>query len=144
MSKDTARAVMYANECVEVRKMARIMLQSELAIEQTILRLETVKEFGDVAAQMAPVVSIVNAVKSQLLGVMPEVSYELSTIGETLNNMMVEVGETTGSNYDMVASGEEAQKILKEANTIAEEKMKEKFPELPSPVGTAEKTAIQN
>jgi len=45
----------------------------------------------------------------------------------------MEVGEATGQSYDFEASGAESQKILSEANTIAESRMREKFPELPSP-----------
>jgi division protein CdvB (Snf7/Vps24/ESCRT-III family) len=87
---------------------------------------------------MGPVVPIVQAVKGQLMRVMPDVSYELGTISETLNNMVMEVGEATGTSYDMVASGEEAQKILKEAGAIAEQHMSERFPELPTPSSSTE------
>lgn len=130
---DTMRATMYANECAEIRKIARTMLHSQMAVEQVIMRLETIRDFGDVTLQMGPVVPIVQAVKGQLMRVLPDVSYELGTISETLNSMVMEVGEATGSNYDMVASGEAAQKILKEAGVIAEQKMNERFPELPTP-----------
>jgi division protein CdvB (Snf7/Vps24/ESCRT-III family) len=132
IAKDNDRAAMYANECAEIRKMAKIVLHSQMAIEQVTLRLETVKDFGEVAAQMAPVVPIVQAIKTQLVGVMPQVSSELSTIGDTLNSFIVEAGETMGTGYDMVASGEEAQRILREAGAIADQKMIEKFPELPT------------
>lgn len=146
VAKDNERAVMYANECAEIRKMARIVLRSEIAIEQVMLRLETVRDFGDVAVQMTPVVSIVHSVKSQLAGIMPQVSYELGAIGETLNSLVTEVGDTMGTDYDMVASGEEAQQILREAGAIAEQKMSEKFPELPIPTSglpTSEKEAVK-
>jgi len=34
MSKDNAAGVMYANEIAEIRKMAKITVRSELALEQ--------------------------------------------------------------------------------------------------------------
>lgn len=132
MSKDNARAVMYANEIAEIRKMAKVTVRSELALEQVTLRLETIQEFGDVAALMGPVAGVVHAIKTQISGVMPEVSYELGEISESLNGMVMEVGEATGQGYDMEASGVEASKILGEANTIAEQRMREKFPDLPA------------
>jgi len=132
MAKDSARAAMYANECAEVRKMAKITLRCELALEQITLRLETVQQFGDLAAMMGPVVGVVQAIKNQIQGVMPQVSYELGAIGETLNGVVIEVGEATGSGYDISTSSGEAQRILTEANTIAEQRMKERFPELPA------------
>jgi len=135
--KNTELASMYANECAELRKMARVVLHSQLALEQVTLRLETVHEFGDVAYTMLPVATVVRTLKSQLEGVMPEVSMELSQVNETLEGLAMEVGETSESTFDLSASNEESQKILTEANFVAEQKMKERFPELP-PIPTNE------
>lgn len=132
MAHDNARAMMYANECAEVRKMAKVTVQCQMALEQVYLRLQTIEEFGDVAKMMAPVASVVHSIKNQISGVMPEVGFELGQIGEVLSGVVDEAGEVTGSNYDVNASGEEAQRILGEANTIAEQHMKNIFPDLPS------------
>lgn len=132
LAKDSARAAMYANECAEVRKMARVTLRSELALERITLRLETIEQFGDLANLMSPVVGVVQAVRNQIQGIMPQVSFELGMIGETLSSVVIEVGEAMGSDYDVSASSPDAQNILTEANTIAEQRMRENFPELPT------------
>lgn len=140
--KDSMRANMYANECSEVRKMVKVVLKSQLALEQVSLRLETVREFGDVAAEMGPLAGVVHSLKGQLTGIMPEVSYELGVIGDTLNGLVIEVGESTGSSYDIEASSSEAQKILHDANAVADLRMKDRFPELPVPgAAVTEKTS---
>lgn len=131
MVRDSTRASLYANECAEVRKMARVILLSELALEQVVLRLETVEEFGDVAVWMGPVASIIHTLKGRLAGVIPEVSYELGAIDEMLGSMVMEAGEATGRSYDIEASGDAAKKVFAEASAIADQKMKERFPELP-------------
>ena len=141
MVHDTARSTMYANEIAEIRKMAKITLRSELALEQVGLRLETIQEFGDVAATMGPIAGVVAAIKNQVQGVIPQVGYELGEISESLNSVVMEVGEATGQSYDFEASGTEAQKILSEANTVADTRMREKFPELPSPALAYERPA---
>jgi division protein CdvB (Snf7/Vps24/ESCRT-III family) len=132
MSHDAARASMYANECAEVRKMAKVTLQCQLALEQVSLRLETIEEFGDIARMMAPVATVVHSIKNQISGVIPEVGFELSQIGEVLSSVVVEAGEATGETYEPEASNIEAQRILGEANAIAEQHMKDRFPELPA------------
>lgn len=137
MDKDNARAAMYANECAQVRKMAKVTLQCQLALEQAALRLETVREFGQIAAMMAPVASVVRSVQGKISGVIPEVGYELGEIGEMLNSVVYEVGEATGSNYEVQASSEEAQRILMEANTLAEHRMQQRFPDLPAATPSA-------
>jgi division protein CdvB (Snf7/Vps24/ESCRT-III family) len=132
MAHDNARAAMYANECAEVRKMAKVTLQCQLALEQVSIRLETIEEFGDIARMMAPVATVVHSIKNQITGVIPEVGFELSQIGDVLSNVVDEVGESSGTSFDVEASGTEAQRILGEANAIAEQHMKERFPELPA------------
>lgn len=132
MVRDATRASMYANECAEVRKMAKVILLSELALEQVVLRLETIEEFGDVAVWMGPVANIIHALKGRLAGVIPEVSYELGSIDEMLSSMVIEAGQATGKSYDIEVSGDVAKKVLTEAGAIADQKIKERFPELPS------------
>jgi len=132
MTHDNARAMMYANECAEVRKMAKVTLQCQMALEQVSLRLETIEEFGDIAKMMAPVASVVHSIKNQISGVIPEVGFELGQIGDVLSGVVDEVGEVSGTSYDVNASGAEAQRILGEASTIAEQHMKDKFPDLPA------------
>lgn len=142
MSHDTARAAMYANECAEVRKMAKVTLQCQLALEQVSLRLETIEEFGDVARMMAPVASVVHSIKNQISGVIPEVGFELSQIGDVLNNFVMEAGEATGATYDTETSSAEALRIMSEANAIADQHMKDRFPDLPasSPASSPQRT----
>jgi division protein CdvB (Snf7/Vps24/ESCRT-III family) len=130
---DGAHAIIYANECVEIRKMAKIVLCSELALERVILRLETIEEVGDLLVQMAPIVGIVHETKGRLRGIIPEVSQELEEINSVLNDTLIETGEVTGANVAIDAGSEEAKKILEEATAVAEQKMSESFPELPIP-----------
>jgi division protein CdvB (Snf7/Vps24/ESCRT-III family) len=136
--KDSATAVMYANECGQIKKMIQILITSQLAMEQVVLRLETVKDFGDVAAEIIPAAGVIRSVKGRLAGVIPEVSMQLGMIGQTLDSLVLEVGEATGSSWSSIAQGEDAERILSEASTIADQKVRDGFPDLPS-TSTAEK-----
>jgi division protein CdvB (Snf7/Vps24/ESCRT-III family) len=130
ISKDKARAVMYANECAELRKIMKTTLCCHLALEKVILRLETVREFGDIAMMMKPSSMVINSVKDQLSGIMPDVSYELNEIHESLDTLALDFGETSEISETSTQSGEEAASIIKEASVVAEQRMKEKFPEV--------------
>ncbi|MEM2896777.1 MAG: Snf7 family protein [Candidatus Bathyarchaeia archaeon] len=130
-TKNFQLAQLYANECSEIRKIAKITLLSQLALERVVLRLETLVEFGDMANTMIPLVNVIGKVKNQLEEIMPSVSLKLSEVNENLGEIVVEVGEVSESHFETQASSEEAQRILKEANMIAEQRMKERFPELP-------------
>src|SRR5437870_12487225 len=91
MSKDNARSVMYANEIAEIRKRAKITVRSELALEQVTLRLETIQEFGDVAALMGPVAGVVHQINREISGVLSEVSFEVVEIYESIYGLAIEV-----------------------------------------------------
>ncbi|MEM1515269.1 MAG: Snf7 family protein [Candidatus Bathyarchaeia archaeon] len=129
---DMKRANIYANELAEIRKMANFMMSAELALERVALRLRTVTEVGNVAAVLAPVSRIINSVSTSIAGVFPSAERELSEITTLLDEVMIEAGQVTGISPDFEVASEEAQKILSEAAIIAEQKMKEKFPELPA------------
>ena len=130
MVKDDMRAAIYANECVEIRKMAKIIMLSQLAIEKVILRLETIQEFGDILQGLAPVSHVIKTLKGNLSGIIPEVSYELESIGEMLNGIIVETGKTSEIASPVEVEGEESKKILGEASLVAEQKIRENFPEI--------------
>ena len=132
MAKDTTRASMYANECAEVKKMSQTIVRSTFAIEQVILRLQTIEEFGDVVVTMNPVAGVINSLRGSLAGIVPEVSYVLGEIGDSMNNMVVESGGVTAIGMNSYSATEESVRILTDANAIAEERMKEKFPTIPS------------
>jgi division protein CdvB (Snf7/Vps24/ESCRT-III family) len=133
--KDQSTAIMYANECSQVRKMAQVIIASQHAIEQVVLRLETVSDFGDVAAEVMPAAKIISTVKGRLAGVIPEVSLQLNNIGSTLDSLVLEAGEASGQSWTSISTGEDAERILSEAATIADQKIREGFPTLPTAEG---------
>ncbi len=133
LSRDTAHAALYANECAEIRKMAHLTMSSELALERVILRLQTIEEFGDVMAQLAPVIGVVRETRGRIAGAIPEVAGELGEVNEMLSDMSLETGQIQDQAVDMQASSSEARKVLEESGVIASQQMKERFPELPLP-----------
>ena len=129
---DETRAVMYANEIAEIRKLVKQLTITQVALEQVALRIETVLTMGDVMSGLAPVVGVIKELKNMLRGIMPEISLELSEVEEGLRDVVLTTGEALGMpvGADIYASPE-ARKILEEAKIVAEQRMKEKFPELP-------------
>jgi division protein CdvB (Snf7/Vps24/ESCRT-III family) len=135
-SGDITRASLYAEECADVRKIAKVVLQSELALERVLFKLETAEMLGDMVYLMHPIKSVVTSIGEQMRHVMPEVSYELSQINETLDGLVVDTGYVTETYSSPVAQSGEAESILKEADTLAEQRIKTRFPELQTPTPT--------
>jgi len=131
VSKDFAHSKLYANECAEIRKIARTVLGSQLALEKVILRLETVEEFGNIVSQMAPVMSIVKETKSKIAGVVPQVASELDAVNNLLGEFADEQGEVNVTNIPIETTDAEAKKVLEETGVIAEQRLRDQFPDLP-------------
>lgn len=132
VSKDFAHAKIYANESAEIRKIAKVVLGSQLALERVILRLETVEEFGNIMSQMAPVMSIVKETKSKIAGVVPQVASELDEVNNLLGDFTDEAGEVTAASMPIETTDAEAKKVLEETGAVAEQRLRDQFPDLPS------------
>jgi division protein CdvB (Snf7/Vps24/ESCRT-III family) len=132
LSNDLGHARIYANECAEIRKIAQVVLGSQLALEKVILRLETVGEFGTIVADIAPVMGIVRETKSKIAGIVPQVANELEDVNSLLGDLTDETGEVTPNTLSVETTDAEARKVLEETGLIAEQKLHEHFPELPT------------
>ncbi|MDJ0271396.1 MAG: Snf7 family protein [Candidatus Caldarchaeum sp.] len=129
--KDTARATIYANEIAQLRKMTRTLLASHMSLDKVVLRLETVKEFGDVMHVLGPATQIIKQVQHEISGIVPEVAHSLRRVDEMLESIIIEAGNVTGGSVYVSPSDPEAQKIIEEAAEVAAQRMKSSFPELP-------------
>ncbi|MCK4243460.1 hypothetical protein KAX03_01120 [Candidatus Bathyarchaeota archaeon] len=134
VSNDRFRAVMYANECAEIRKMAQIVLTSELTIEKAVIRFQTIGELDDVLFAISPIASIIQDIQGKLVGVIPSVANRLQEVNIMLSEAMEKTGNINPTISQIQSSNEEATEILNEANRIAELKIQEKFPELPKEI----------
>jgi division protein CdvB (Snf7/Vps24/ESCRT-III family) len=136
---DTARANLYAEECAETRKIAKVILQCEMAIEQVTFKLETAELVGDLAFMMHPIKNVVSMVGQQIQHLMPEVSFELNQINESLDGVVASAGEVTETVSPVGTFSAEADGILKEADALAEQKIKSRFPEIQPVSSTAQR-----
>src|SRR5208337_4283126 len=135
---DTQHASVYANELAEIRKMNKMVTQAKLALEQIVLRLNTITELGDIVVTLTPAMAVMRNVKQGLGSVMPEAEGEIGEISGLLSSILVDAGTVGGYSLNFEAANEDAEKILSEASAVAEQRMKERFPEIPSTLPSAE------
>ena len=131
---ENQRASMFANELAEVRKVGKMVTQSKLALEQIVLRLNTITELGDIVTTLAPATSIVRSVKQDIAGVMPDAEGEMGEVSSLLSGILVDAGSMGGYTMNFETANEEAEMALSEAAAVAESRMKEKFPDIPQSV----------
>jgi division protein CdvB (Snf7/Vps24/ESCRT-III family) len=134
---DTAHANIYANELAEMRKMAKLTMNARLALDQVALRIRTVSEFGDIISTLGPAIGVLRGVSAGMVGVLPEAENELADIGNMLSGLMFDAGSGSGMTLNFDSVNEDAAKILNEAATVAEQKVKSNFPDLPTGISGA-------
>jgi division protein CdvB (Snf7/Vps24/ESCRT-III family) len=137
---DTQHASVFANELAEIRKMNKMVTQAKLALEQIVLRLNTITELGDIVVTLTPAMAVIRNVKQGLVGVLPEAESEIGEISGLLSSILVDAGTVGGYSLNFEAANEDAEKILAEASAVAEARMKERFPEVPTVLPSAEST----
>jgi division protein CdvB (Snf7/Vps24/ESCRT-III family) len=136
---DAAHANIYANELAEVRKMEKLVMNARLALDQVVLRMKTVTEFGDLVCTLGPCIGVLRSVNVGLCGVLPEAENELGDIGNMLSGLMFDCGTSSGMSLNFNSVNEDASKILSEAAAVAEQRLSANFPDLPPgmPTGAA-------
>ena len=138
------KAAMCATELAEVRKLVKFLYNVQLAIERVILRLETIKELGDIVTDLKPALRLLQNVSQELFQVLPDVSSELdnvnSTIQETLHATRLSGDESLIPVGKKTEAGEE---ILSEVTNFMQQKIAETLPEPPAGAPIREKTPIK-
>jgi division protein CdvB (Snf7/Vps24/ESCRT-III family) len=138
--KNEKRAVIYANELAEVRKVTNFLKYAQIAVERVILRLETVKELHAIAMDMKPMLNALRDITAQLNDLMPDVSSELENVSESIEETLVMTTLDTPQPIAQVDLQTPAgEKILGEASDFLEQKLAKQLPEPPKQLLVPEK-----
>ncbi len=132
LSRDNSHAEIYAGESAEIRKMARIVLGSKIALERAVLRLETIEQFGDVIMHISPVIGVVRETRGNIEGIIPEIASELQLVNGVLDEIVLVAGETEEPMSEFSTPNEETRRVLEESSACAEEQIRMQFLEIPA------------
>ncbi|BBG23799.1 cell division protein CdvB [Sulfuracidifex tepidarius] len=130
---EEARAKIYAQEIAEIRKFIKIIYTATLALEKVRIKLDTVQELQGASIVLFPVAKLLGDLKDQVRNVVPDVAMALDSIVSNVNGIAIQTGSVDGTSLVPSIVDEQAQQILKEAQSSAEAKMKEILPDLPHP-----------
>jgi division protein CdvB (Snf7/Vps24/ESCRT-III family) len=139
--RDSARANILATELAEVRKVQKMLNHASIALQSVSMRLNTVSEMGDLVTILSPAKSLLNDVRSEMCGILPEASQELGNIGNLLSDIC-----TTSQGPDMqvnTSANSEAMSILEEAQTAAQMKLENQLPEIENERPLQRRTSLE-
>ncbi|MCD6341535.1 MAG: hypothetical protein J7L83_01580 [Thaumarchaeota archaeon] len=131
ISGDEGRASIYAEEIAEIKRLAGIVVKTQLVLEQVKLRLETILEVSELMGLVIPLLSLIAEVEDEVAGVAPEAAKNLHELVTYIEDF---TGSSTVSDFDVNITEElsgEVKNILEEAQKAAAERVKQAFPDVP-------------
>jgi len=131
LAKDDEKAKIYAAEIAEIKKLASIVIHSQLMLLQVKIRLETVVELGEALALIRPLSAMLKNIAEEISVISPEASENLRQLMVLIDDFMSHAGVYVEPGEKGVEVTSEAVNILEEAKKIAAEKVRESFPEVP-------------
>jgi division protein CdvB (Snf7/Vps24/ESCRT-III family) len=139
-NQNQERAIIFANESAEVRKLITIVVQTELVTERVILRLETIKELNIIMVDLKPALKVLENVTRCIDGIMPDVSSELGKVNDAISETLVATNiSSPHMTMPLEVKTPDGEKILEEVSTLLEQRLREKLPEPPVTVTVTER-----
>ena len=128
---DTAKVL--SNELAEVRKVSKTLGNAKLSLEQVSMRLSTIHDMGDAMVALGPAMSSIKGLKPSLGRFVPGADGEINNMQTMLSGIMVESLQGSAVGIELNAGGGgDIDQIMMEASAVAEEKVNDKFPSIPS------------
>jgi division protein CdvB (Snf7/Vps24/ESCRT-III family) len=118
-------------ELGKARQVSRVVSIAKVALEKIHARLASVSDFGDLVIVLSPAMAVVKNVRSSLVPFVPEMEEELGIISELLSGILVDAGQVGGYTINFETANEEAARLIDEASSVIEQKMKEELPGIP-------------
>lgn len=130
---DADSAKVLSNELAEVRKISRTLGQAKMALEQVSLRLSTIHEMGDAMVALGPAISSIKSLKPSLGRFVPGADSEINNMQSLLSGIMMESlqGSNAGIEFN-TSGGGDIDQIMMEASAVAEQRVNDKFPSIPT------------
>jgi division protein CdvB (Snf7/Vps24/ESCRT-III family) len=130
---DADSAKVLSNELAEVRKISKTLNQSKMALEQVSMRLSTIHDLGDAMVALGPAMSSIKSLKPSLGRFVPGADSEINNMQALLGGIMTESLQNNGIGIELNAGGGvDVDQIMMEASAVAEQKVNDRFPSIPS------------
>jgi division protein CdvB (Snf7/Vps24/ESCRT-III family) len=130
---DSDSAKVLSNELAEVRKISRTLGQAKMALEQVSMRLSTIHDLGDAVVAIGPALTSIRGLKPGLARFVPGADSEINNMQSLLSGIMTESLQSNSIGIEVNSgSGGDIEEIMMEASAVAEQKVNDKFPSIPS------------
>jgi division protein CdvB (Snf7/Vps24/ESCRT-III family) len=135
-ARDDSRASVFAVELSEIKKVLRVVTVSELALTQIIVRLQSIRDIGDVCVNMNESFKIMRSISKSVSGVVPALENVTSDVNSSLSETLADLGNLSPAiSFDLKNDG--GQDIFEKAKLFAEERAMEMKDDIPPSILSA-------
>ncbi len=132
LTRNESKAMTYATELIEIRKVRDRIGNAKLSMEHIKLRLNTVSELGDIVVTLSPCMSLIKGLAPSISTLMPQMHSSMENLTSTLGDMITDSSLSNESMTLTHQGNEEAETILKEAQDVIEGRTLSSIPEPPT------------
>jgi division protein CdvB (Snf7/Vps24/ESCRT-III family) len=117
-------------ELFQSRRKGMTIIMSMISLEIVADRLKTAKDISEVVNALAPTIAIMKSIRSALIRYVSNTQEEISDICEILELVLMDSCQLSNGVLDFKEANHEAILLLNDAHMMAEQKMREEFPDL--------------
>ncbi|MEL9929303.1 MAG: hypothetical protein QXJ51_01410 [Sulfolobales archaeon] len=130
--KNIAKATIYVNELVEIRKIFRRLMISYNFLEQLKIRLQTLNELDKAYPLLLSLSRTIDYLKPQILPIVPGVAVSLEKISSEINSVLgsTSVPSSVVEESYLRLGSREAEELMRKIVEEAEKSVNSKLPEL--------------
>ena len=127
-----SRAITYAIELQEIKKIKNKIAGAKLAMEQIKLRLGTVSELGDIVVTLSPCMSLIKGLAPSISGLFPQINTSMQDLPNMLEDLLTDSTLSPEPIIQSYQGSADTDSILEEAHNVLEGKIKNSMPEPPT------------
>ena len=126
-----SRAITYAIELQEIKKIKNKIAGAKLSMEQIKLRLGTVSELGDIVVTLSPCMSLIKGLTPSISGLFPQINTTMQDLPNMFEDILAGSSLSAESMMQPYEGSADTEAILNEAQHALEGKTRTSIPEAP-------------
>ncbi len=134
--RDDSRASVFAVELSEIKKVLRVVKVSELALTQIIVRIQSIRDVGDVFVNVNESFKIIKSISKSVSGVVPALENATDEVNKSLSETLAGLGNLSPS-ISLDIKNESEQDIFEKVKLFSEEKTMELNDDIPQSIASA-------
>ncbi len=132
VQKENDRALIYANEAAQVKRMVMKLVVVDKVLEQVKLRLETIENVSNISTPMIETANMLALARDYIKDVVPSMAYSIDSLISETKKVLTETTDAIEINPEVaIEYTPDAKRLLNELEKVAAETVRNQLPDIP-------------